>query len=126
MDNNVKEWLIRTRTGEILGPYTQRELFEELMKRTFTYDDEIAPSKGHWISAQTLSNREVEEFTRTSTRNQTITTKSMPSHSLAAAQAMPGRTDDELTPTPEAFPAKRFYDSIPPTRYQYQTPMART
>jgi tetratricopeptide (TPR) repeat protein len=110
MDNKTKEWLVRTRTGEILGPYTQRDLFEELLKRTFTYEDEIAPSRGHWISAQTLSNREVEEFTHTSTRNQTITTKS------AHRVSPDGAAEEELTPTPDGFTIKRYYDAVPTPR----------
>jgi len=73
MQNALKDWLVRTRSGEVLGPFSQRELFEELNRKTFTWDDEIAQSLGQWISAQTLANHETDEFTLTHTRNQTIT-----------------------------------------------------
>lgn len=73
MTKEPKTWLVRTRVGEILGPYSQRELLEELQKKAFSSTDEIAPSLGYWISAQTLLNRESDEFTRTSTRNTAIT-----------------------------------------------------
>jgi tetratricopeptide (TPR) repeat protein len=73
MHSNLKEWLVRTRSGEILGPFSARELLEELRRATFTVEDEIAPSRGHWVSAQSLANHDVEEVTHTSTRNQTIT-----------------------------------------------------
>ncbi len=73
MNKEPKNWLVRTRVGEIIGPFTQRELLDELAKKTFSSTDEIAPSLGYWISAQTLLNRDSDEFTRTSTRNTAIT-----------------------------------------------------
>ncbi len=73
MNKEPKTWLVRTRVGEILGPYTQRELLDELQSKNFSATDEIAPSFGNWISAQTLLNRDSDEFTRTSTRNTGIT-----------------------------------------------------
>ena len=42
MHNNAKEWLVRTRTGEVLGPFSQRELLEEFQRRTFALEDEIS------------------------------------------------------------------------------------
>ncbi len=73
MENGIKDWLVRTRTGEILGPFSQHELLDELKRRTFSPEDEIAQSLGMWISAQTLSGHDLDEFTLTHTRNQTVT-----------------------------------------------------
>jgi tetratricopeptide (TPR) repeat protein len=86
MTKEPKTWLVRTRVGEILGPYTQRELLDELQKKSFSSTDEIAPSLGYWISAQTLLNRDSDEFTRTSTRNTAIT-RSTENVVLTGAQA---------------------------------------
>lgn len=115
MQGNVKEWLVRTRTGEIIGPFTQRELVEELGRRTFTVDDEIAPSLGHWISAQALGNRDAEEFTHTSTRSQAFTRSIHTSTGHAAPQTAQTNTEkiardeqEELTPTPPDFERPRF------------------
>ena len=96
MNISAKEWLVRTRSGEILGPFTQRELIEELNRSTFSSDDEIAMSLGRWMSAQTLTGRDTDEMTRTSTRNQTVT-KSLPTGSLPVGGEL-----DDLTPTPDA------------------------
>jgi len=72
---------------------------QELENGTFAVEDEIAPSLGHWFSAQALTNREPEEVTRTSTRSQALpTTKS----SSNAAEA-PAKNYDELTPTPDVI-----------------------
>ncbi len=65
MQRSPKEWMVRTRAGEVLGPYTQRELMEELKRNLFSVEDEIAPSQGHWISAQALAYHETEELTST-------------------------------------------------------------
>ena len=82
----AKEWLVRTRTGEVLGPFTQHELLENLQRHVFTVEDEIAPSGGLWISAQTLTHRDSsDESTYTSTRGDsaeaTITQTQTASHS---------------------------------------------
>jgi len=96
MNKNDKEWLVRTRTGEILGPFTQHELVEEMQKRSFYPEDEIAPAFGQWVSAQGLSHHDADEITRTSTRSQTM---SRPS----AAVTPPSHEDpiEEMTPTPD-------------------------
>jgi tetratricopeptide (TPR) repeat protein len=86
---NSREWLVRTRSGEILGPYNTLELAEGLRRRTFTVEDEIAPSRGHWVSAQGLSNRDIDEITRTSTRSE------------AASLHDRSADHEELTPTPD-------------------------
>jgi tetratricopeptide (TPR) repeat protein len=88
MYKEPKNWLVRTRVGEILGPYTQRELLDELQRKTFSATDEIAPSLGFWISAQTLLNRDSDEFTRTSTRNTSIT-RSTEANLAMASQVQP-------------------------------------
>jgi tetratricopeptide (TPR) repeat protein len=73
MENTLKEWLVRTRRGGVLGPFTQEELIEEFEKATFSNADEISPSYGPWVSAQVLTDRHSEELTHTST-NQTHST----------------------------------------------------
>ena len=103
MQNLEKDWLVRTRTREILGPFTQNELYEQLQRRTFSSEDEICPSRGHWVSAQGLSTREREEYTLTSTRTHTATRSTM-SSSLATAPAAETFDDEELTPTPDFGP----------------------
>src|SRR5687768_10889603 len=100
MKNELKDWLVRTRTGEILGPFSQRELMEELKKRTFTPEDEIAQSQGWWISAQTLTNRDSDEFTHTHTRNQTVTRSVHTNHTQSTATS--SLAEDSITPTPRA------------------------
>jgi tetratricopeptide (TPR) repeat protein len=95
MQPSPKDWLVRTRNGEILGPFSQNDLLEELHKSTFSADDEIAPSGGRWVSAQALTHHDVEEFTRTSTRTSTRT------HGPGASE---DREDlEDLTPTPDFF-----------------------
>lgn len=101
MENGNKDWLVRTRSGEILGPFSQRELLDELKRRTFTSEDEIAQSRGMWISAQTLSGHEVDEFTLTHTRNQTVT-KSI--HQMTSTDAMPATAEETLTPSGFSLP----------------------
>ena len=100
MENEVKNWLVRTRSREILGPYSQRELLIEVQKNTFSPEDEIAPSQGHWISAETLLNRDTDEFTRTSTRNFTVThaTASITQSENTNSQKI---DSEDLTPAPE-------------------------
>ncbi len=94
MQRSPKEWMVRTRTGDVLGPFSQRELMEELKRNTFSTDDEIAPSQGHWISAQALSYHDSDELTSTSTRTHHPFTQSITSD-------LPSKNPD-LTPTPEA------------------------
>lgn len=72
MPSDPKEWLVRTRSGDVLGPFTQYELKEELERGAFLPEDEIARSQGNWFSATALSQREMEEVTSTSTRSQTF------------------------------------------------------
>lgn len=102
MQRDIKDWLVRTRTGEILGPFSQRELTEEMKKRTFCVDDEIAQSHCRWISAQTLTNRDLDEFTQTRTRNQTVTKSvhTSPAGALAEDTITPTSESEGLTPTP--------------------------
>jgi len=95
MEDTVKDWLVRTRSGEILGPYSQRELLDELKRRTFTPEDEIAQSRGMWISAQTLTGHDVDEFTLTHTRNQTVT-KSI--HQITSTGTL-STAEETLTPS---------------------------
>ena len=102
MNKNEKEWLVRTRTGEILGPFTQHELVEEMQKRTFYPEDEIAPAFGQWVSAQGLSHHDVDEVTRTSTRSQTFSrqTTSTPDAHLEVEEVTPTPTPEFIRPFP--------------------------
>lgn len=80
-----KEWIVRTQSREILGPYTYSELLEHLKKETFTLNDELCNTDGNWLAASVLSTRDVEEVTRTSTRANTSSIE---------------LTKSDLTPTP--------------------------
>src|SRR5262249_21323537 len=97
---STKEWLVRTHKGEILGPFTQHQLLEELKKLTFSPDDEIAPSTGQWVSAQALIHREPDEVTRTSTRSEVS-----PSH-LSRKPSHDANAEEDLTPTPDFLAGK--------------------
>lgn len=66
--SSKKEWLVRTKSREVIGPFTQSELLEQLNKSTFSIQDEICSSNGNWISANILASRDVDEVTRTSSR----------------------------------------------------------
>ncbi|NBX68372.1 MAG: hypothetical protein EBR01_05340 [Proteobacteria bacterium] len=83
--SNRKEWLVRTKSREVMGPYSQSELIEQLNKNSFSVQDEICSNSGNWISASVLSSRDTEEVTRTSSR--------MTTHSIEL-------TKSDLTPTP--------------------------
>jgi len=98
--NDNKEWLVRTRMGEVLGPFTQRELYEELQKKSFSGEDEIAPSMGSWVSAQALIHRDSDEFTMTSTRSQAITRSYQTAPGTGA-----GTEAGTPTPTPTETPS---------------------
>lgn len=111
-NGGIKDWMVRTRSGEVLGPFTQRELIEELNRSTFSPDDEIAISLGRWMSASTLLGRDTDEMTRTSTRNHTVT-KSLPS----AAVPVGGQIED-LTPTPDVS----SLSSLPPPPLHARVP----
>lgn len=63
--SEVKNWMVRTKANEILGPYSQKELWEAFTQGFFSTQDEIALSQNHWISAQVLSQYIQEEFTST-------------------------------------------------------------
>ncbi len=133
MSTSLKEWLVRTRDGEILGPYTQREMWEDLQKQVFSLDDEIAPSQGQWISAQALGYRDGDEFTRTSTRSHHVTRnfpKTNPdngprddhgvtsSHTFAPKH---GTNHDDMTPTPE-FETRAPHPQMPSAPHPHPQP----
>jgi tetratricopeptide (TPR) repeat protein len=99
MDSKPKDWLVRTRTGEILGPFASDDLMDELQRKSFSAEDEIAPSLGNWISAQTLVNRENTEVTHTSTRTQTLSRSSVVTGSSPREASEP--SEATLTPTPD-------------------------
>ena len=130
MPNETKLWLVRTRTGEILGPYSQQNLLEELKKNTFSGEDEMAPSHGAWISAQTLTHREPEELTHTSTRSQVTRPTATASPAAATAPLLhiideKEEQPEEPTPTPdlktvdelaEPFSKRPMPPRLPPTK----------
>lgn len=103
MHSHAKDWLVRTRSREILGPYSQSELYSALAAAEFSAEDEISPPAGPWISAQTLLNRDPEEVTRTSARNQTASINlNSAEHTPTPTSSLP--SPDDLTPTgPELF-----------------------
>ena len=74
MNNSKKEWIVKTKSREVLGPFTQTELLKQLEIHVFTLNDEICCTLGHWISAHTLHARDSDEITRTSSRINTTTT----------------------------------------------------
>lgn len=45
----VKNWLIRTRNKQILGPATKEKVIELIEKGSLTGDDEIASGNGYWM-----------------------------------------------------------------------------
>ena len=75
MGTSDRNWLVRTRARQILGPYNQAELYEQLRQNGFSSEDEIAASGKPWISAQTLLNHDFDEVTRTSIPQTTKTLK---------------------------------------------------
>ncbi|NBX75697.1 MAG: tetratricopeptide repeat protein, partial [Proteobacteria bacterium] len=75
MGTSDRNWLVRTRARQILGPYNQAELYEQLRQNGFSPEDEISASGKPWISAQTLLNHDFDEVTRTSIPQTTKTVK---------------------------------------------------
>lgn len=109
----IREWLVRTRAGDVLGPYNQKELLEALSQAKFTIDDEIAPSQGAWVSAQVLSFREYDEQTKTSTRTHQTATHS---DSLAVMEAKAAARPTErfqpvMQPNASAHPKGKSFTS---------------
>lgn len=111
-----KSWLVRTKTRTILGPFTQAELFEQLKKHNIHESDEISsvnrPGRA-WISAQSLTQRDPEEVTRTSTRLPTrtvnlqegeFTSTPTPSTTITPLELRSSESTD-LTQTDEQWPA---------------------
>jgi tetratricopeptide (TPR) repeat protein len=92
MQTNQKDWLVRTKSRQILGPFTQRELFQELERNTFGAEDEIASAGKPWISAATLFNHDFDEVTRTSAQQNTGTLK------------LDKDSEENLTPSPTPTP----------------------
>jgi tetratricopeptide (TPR) repeat protein len=103
--SSKKEWLVRTKSREILGPFTQAELIEQLNRNTFSIQDEICGDSGLWVSAKILSSREQDEITRTSSRANTNSIE---------------LTKSDLTPTPThtekilSFEEKKSNAKTPP------------
>ncbi|MBI1860804.1 MAG: tetratricopeptide repeat protein [Deltaproteobacteria bacterium] len=89
-------WLVRTRSGEILGPFDQAELKDHLDRDLFDPMDEIAPSNAPWMKADVLLTTD-EEVTRTSTRNQTVT-QTTQTIDTAMAHVRPSLPEPKLVP----------------------------
>ncbi|NBV49586.1 hypothetical protein EBR78_00045 [bacterium] len=68
-----RNWLVRTRSRQVLGPFNQQELYDQLRQNTFGTEDEIASPGRPWISARTLLNHDFDEVTRTSAQFNTRT-----------------------------------------------------
>ncbi|NDC24324.1 MAG: hypothetical protein EBZ49_09375, partial [Proteobacteria bacterium] len=83
----------RTKSGHILGPYTQRELYQELQRQQFQAQDEISQAGKAWISANALLNHDFDEVTRTSAQQSTGTLK------------LDQHWDESLTPSPTPTPS---------------------
>lgn len=78
-------WLVRTSSGEILGPFRQSDLQSGLTNDLFTVSDEIAPPNAPWMRANLLLSSS-DEVTRTSTRNQTLSHPTVSMSGSAAPQ----------------------------------------
>lgn len=92
MQINQKDWLVRTKSRNILGPFTQRELYQELERNSFGPEDEIANAGKAWISASTLFNHDFDEVTRTSAQQNTGTLK------------LEKQSEETVTPSPTPTP----------------------
>lgn len=104
--------MVRTRTGDMLGPYSQRQLLEEFERKNFTAEDEIAPAQGYWISAQTLLHHETDEFTTTMTKSRAVTGSISLSTSPNAQPAQ--TTEAPATQQNAALDLKNIIAPLPP------------
>lgn len=101
MNSNDKQlWLVRTKTGDILGPFRQSDLEGNLKKNVFTEEDEIAPPNTPWIRASILLSSS-EEVTRTATRNQTLSQPTVSMSGNAAPKLSIEENIPELRPPQE-------------------------
>ncbi|MFM8270176.1 MAG: tetratricopeptide repeat protein, partial [Pseudomonadota bacterium] len=94
MGTSDRNWLVRTRARQILGPYNQAELHEQLRQNGFSPKDEIAFAGKPWISAQNLLNHDIDEVTRTSIPQ---TTKTL---NLSESELTLTPSPSTYTPTP--------------------------
>lgn len=117
MPSDPKEWLVRTRSGDVLGPFTQRELKEGLERGAFLPEDEIARSQGNWFSATVLSQRDLEEVTSTSTRSQTFA-KAPPAAAPVFTQTAVASPDSESDTVQPKTTVPRVESSQESTRKQ--------
>ena len=105
---NLREWLVRTRHGLILGPFTPDELLRSFESHSFAQEDEIAQSCKPWMLAHVLSFRDEEESTNTSAQDSTTaTTQSSPTESLSESlvpQSDLGEGTREAKPLPVDAP----------------------
>lgn len=108
-----RNWLVRTRSRQVLGPFSQHELYDQLKQNLFTADDEIACNGKQWISAQTLLTHDFDEVTRTSAQVNTRTVK-VPQDLDETPTPTPG---SQLTPTPTpsaTLTPVEFYREVKP------------
>ncbi|MSP19692.1 MAG: tetratricopeptide repeat protein [Bdellovibrionales bacterium] len=125
MYNSKKEWIVKTKSKEVLGPFTQTELLKQLESHVFTLNDEICCTLGHWISAHTLQARDSDEITRTSSRINTTTT----GISVSDLTPTSTQTDKFFTPSPpipnplKTNPLNRSLPSEKPLDYVPKVPL---
>lgn len=103
MGTSNRNWLVRTRARQILGPFNQAELYDQFHKNSFSAEDEIASAGRPWISAQTLLSRDIDEVTRTSIPQATKTLK-LPEPELTLTPSFENHTPTpSTTQTPVEF-----------------------
>lgn len=125
--------MVRTRSGEILGPFSQKQLVEELSRNTFSTQDEIAPSLGDWISAHTLHEREADEFTQTMTKSRAVTdsvsvTGSTASDYMAARTGSITASDNlavKVPPMPEAVKKLSEFETESEAPSKFSLPVSK-
>ena len=50
--SDVKNWLIRTRAKQILGPVSKKKIIEFVEKGSLSPEDEITCGNGYWVSVK--------------------------------------------------------------------------
>jgi hypothetical protein len=50
--SDLKNWLIRTRVKQILGPVSKKKIIEFVEKGSLSLEDEITCGNGYWISVK--------------------------------------------------------------------------
>lgn len=111
MATSPKEWLLRTKSRDVLGPFTLRELVQKLKDNEISLEDEIAPHAGSWIPVQTLQSRDAEEVTRTSTRVTDTDTRNIDDTFTPAGDSHSSTTPSPTPLFPSEEPGKNIAKS---------------